>query len=356
MTTKISRSMLNVITSMLLMALLVACAEQTPPQQALDDLSQDDTAPLIDAPPPTLAPAGLPDNPLQFVFVPEDAEAATEYIDALEDAILEVSSVTVQITLARNNADALAALCATTPENVVVAFLDGFAWLAAEAQNCGDAVLRLQASNRPNAPIGEPVHILLNDSYRSTDLTLLQGRAFCRLAVDDALSWLVPNLIFRSEGINVATFDTIRNYPDYDTLLTALATGDCDGASLPQSLYRAYDTANDERIGQVRIARTTPTLPYGVLVYPSQIPLAARLSLTEGLLRLFVLARSTVTDPEATPDPLDPEATPEPQATPEDWFSAFFGERGVGRMSDNDFTELRAFIQQNRLNLDVLGQ
>jgi ABC-type phosphate/phosphonate transport system substrate-binding protein len=277
---------------------------------------------------PTLAPAGLPGNPLRFVVVPADAETASESKETLENAIVEASSVTVDVVLAANYADALSALCATTPQNVSVAFLDGLTWLAAEARNCGEPVLRLTEGDDDDA-ISDAVVILLNDEFGTTDLNVLPGRTFCRLGVDDVNSWLLPTLLFRANGIDAATFESIQDYEDADALLTAISDGDCAGGAFERSTYRAWQAEDDTRLDNTRLAVTSVDLPYGVLVYPAQIPLAARLSLTEGLLRFFVTAED-----------IEP----------------FFGEFGIGRFESDDFADLRTFIDELGLDLALLGQ
>ncbi|MBN8619589.1 MAG: hypothetical protein J0L63_11835, partial [Anaerolineae bacterium] len=86
----------------------------------------------------TAVPPGQESNPLQIVLRPfESLNTARAVLDDLEDAILNQSGITVNFELVNRDAEALAALCASSSGRTAAVWVGGVEYLAAEAMNCG---------------------------------------------------------------------------------------------------------------------------------------------------------------------------------------------------------------------------
>ncbi len=323
---------------------------------------------------PDVVNAGQPNNPLRMVIKPADPEFARLLEARLEDEILLASSVTVDIVLVERYADALAALCETGTPRLSVVWLDGLGYLAAQAQNCGEVVLRIRRDQR----LGEAGVVLLNATLGTGNVANLIDNTYCRLGFDDFYSWLLPSLLFRARNIDPARFEAIVDYDDTDALLTALARGDCAGAAVSQSRYNALVNGDDRRAAAIRIGESSIRFPHDVLMYPNAIPLAARLSLTEGLQALDtdLDADASTATPAATRTPdaegtAEPESTaeadmtatpqptsgaPAPAAMPTNLLAPFFGDGAlIVQAAPEDFSELAAFIEETGLDIKELG-
>lgn len=351
----------RVIAVLTVLLIVAACA--TGPQ-ATPTLVRLSPTPVSTALPgiATVVPAGLPDNPLRMALVPVDMAAARALKADLEQAILEATNVTIEILLMESTADLLAALCNTSAEQVSVAWLDGLGYAAARAQNCGEAVLRAQRGVDRGAVVGEAGQIILTRTLGTTSLDVLNGRTFCRLGYQDLYSWLLPTIIMRRANVNPASLGEIIDLPDLESLVAAVAQGDCAGAGVSVSALEQLDSPD---VAQVRISSTTPPLPYAILVYPYSIPLAARLSLTDGLVAFSEALAEELAALEATPEPTseataeaDTEATPEVTAEPEpvNLLAAFLPATDLVRVQPGDFTAFEQFLNQARFDFAVLGQ
>lgn len=286
-------------------------------------------------PVPTVIAPGVEENPIRMVLVPADSEALRDTddngLDALarfEAAVLEESGLIVDVVPVERPAEALAALCDSMPGRVTVAWLDGVAYRAAVARNCGTPELLVERG-RPRSNAAVPVVLVAERSLGLSRVGQIVGRSFCRLGVQDAESWLAPALAMRAAGVDpVAALTDVRDYADYDDLLDALVAGECDAASMTENRFeRLRDSVRDEL---AVIGRTAP-LPYGVLMYPVSLPLGERLRLTDALLALaFDAERSSLLDP-------------------------LLMQENLARVAPGDLEELTAFLDSTGLDFAQLG-
>ncbi len=299
----------------------------------------------------TAVPAGFPDNPIRMIIVPVDddlleqesilevteepnsllSSPLTQTEADLESAILDTSSVTIDVIPANRYADAISALCETRGADASVVWLDGLSYAVADAQNCGDPILITQREVGSRTQTGESGVIVVNRNLGSTNLTALNGRTFCRLGFDDFYSWLLPTLLFERANLDISTFEMIVDYEDTDALLEALSTDECDGAGVSDSTFDAFVEAEEELSADLRVAETSPEFPYAVLMYPLEVDLSIRLSLTDGLLELV-------------------NATDEGEL-----LNAFIGEGELVRVSREDFEALQTFLDEVGYDFAQLG-
>lgn len=277
----------------------------------------------------TAVPLGVPDNPLQMMIVPVAAEEAAAAETTLEETLLNTTGVTVDVVLVESYAQALAAVC-ESGGNAAAAWLDGMSYQAAIAQSCADPVLVVQRDTVGELRDGEGTQIIFSSALATTQINALMGRVFCRLGYDDLHSWLMPLLIFRQNNIETGDFEQIVDYDDLDQLVAAVESGECSATGASESVVLAR-TDEDGNTPFLSLDPTAP-IPFGVLLYPIEVQLGARLSLTDGLIALA--------EDEATAPLLQP----------------FLGQAALERFEPGQFEAFDLFIAELGLDFAQLGQ
>jgi hypothetical protein len=254
----------------------------------------------------TVVPAGAEANPLRLMIVPVDPAGAAALEAQLEQRILESASIFVDIVLVETYGEAVTALCDTTSEIQTAAWLNGMAYAAANARNCGDATIQLERDGSTNDPA-----LIVANAESTGSITSLRGSVFCRPNAGDFYGWLMPLLQLRLANVETSELVDIRDV-EADDLIAELRQGNCAAIGMSQS---AFDALRPATQAALRVVTTIDTVPYGVLMYPFQIPLGARLYLNDNLPTMET-ARVILT-PTPTPNPDAPAATAEPLATAE---------------------------------------
>lgn len=323
---------------------------------------------------PTPPPAGQPGNPVRMMLVPHDADAAAEFETGLEQAILDTTDVTVDLVFAATSAEAIAELCGSTDVEVAVAWLDAVGVNAAIAQNCGEPSIEVYATDSdPDTELDPSVAVLVLDArLGTTNVSALADRVFCRIAIDDLYSWLVPVILMRGAGLTETSPEAVIEYDSVTELLDAVSAGECAGAGVSAADYNAYMDSQENAVN-LRVAVETVPLGYRYLVTPLELPIAAGRALADSLPDLTGSEISMVSA-EATepPDADNPDAeataeataevTTEPEATeapdePEEGLSlvAFFGADGMRRLEPARLQTLSAFVENAGLDFTQLG-
>jgi ABC-type phosphate/phosphonate transport system substrate-binding protein len=279
---------------------------------------------------PTAVPPGAEDNPLRMVLRPAGPRTtANNAAGQLEEALLEEAGLAVELVLVDRYAEALAALCESTAGRVSVAWLDGLALGAAQAQGCGTPMVLVERGGR-DAQTGEVVQMVANSDLGVGEVAALEGTTFCRVSYTDPYTWLIPSLLLQSGGVRpLYDLEAVNDYEDTTALLEAVASGECDAAGLAQTDFEA-DADADVRDG-VTVLAETPPFPYDVLFYPLEAPLGVRIALNDALLAIAEdPARSQMLE-----DLLDID--------------------GLRRVETGDFDDLNAFLERTGLDLGALG-
>jgi ABC-type phosphate/phosphonate transport system substrate-binding protein len=307
---------------------------------------------------------------LALVFpmdVSEDTDTA-----ALAGEIRRRSDLVVDVRTVDTGSTALDAACEPAEDSIPAAvWLDGLSYAVAAARACGQPVLQVgrvsldeeidesdaleatveaedasddeteiiatdeaDGTAEPSGDIpdniftGLPGVIVVNSDLDAADLTAINENTYCRTDVEDMYSWLLPLMMFRAEGIDL-TSSTIAVVDIEDgtaeALLQAVADGQCTMAGLSQA-----DAANLPE--NVEILRTLPSIPFGVLVMPSELDAATRDAVIEALVTMAEDAEvSGLLTPSLRQERLLPATT-------------------------EDFAELNNFIASTGLNLAALDQ
>lgn len=290
------RSLSRLLLAMLVIALVSACRRQV--AEALPTAQPTFTATPRSTPLPSIAttvPPGQENNPIQMVVRPiGDLTEVRDALSDLEAAILENAQLSVQIELVEREAQAVAALCNSTPENPVMAWVAGVALLAVQAENCGQPLLQVAQGRGSAATTGAASSIVVRrglDSFETLD-----GRTFCRINYADSTSWLIPSLMLRANGLDLVTdLRAINDYPSTPELVKAVSSGQCDAAGIPENAMETFADELQSVEARVSILATSIEFPYNVLMLPRDIPLGAQTTLQTVLVRL---ARDRVTGPQ----------------------------------------------------------
>lgn len=328
-----------------------------------------------------IAPTDVPVEPdLIMVIVPAQPLADVAVLTQLEDAISQETGLIVAIETENEIGDALRRLC----NGEAVVWLDGFTYAAARAQNCGTPALLIgrrnltqqsliaeqwgldfsEAESTPEAEsddaitviptdeitltpeatpeenvipadvfTGMPGVIVVDSQFGATGLSVIQGRTFCRLGIDDLYSWLVPVTVLGAA--NIDPFGAQVSAIDRDSLneiIEAIEAQDCVMTGLPQA---AYDALSEDQRDAVTVITTTPALPYGIMMYPAAVNEATRDTISAALLTI-------ANDPE-TADQVRP---------------LFAHDAILPIQAENenaDLADFEAFIASTRLDFGTLG-
>jgi ABC-type phosphate/phosphonate transport system substrate-binding protein len=316
----------------LLMVLLTSCRRQQAAQQP--SVREVNTPTPISTPLPaipTLVPVGQSeDSPLQMVIRPFEPVAAARNVAArFQSALEDMSGLFVEVVLVERTAEALAALCDSSSGQVSVAWLDGIGYMAATAQNCGQPALQVERGRGRDATIGQAGQLIANRDLGISAVSQLSGDNFCRLGYEDFYSWLVPSLLLEANGVNsLSDLDTIMDYEELPELLQAVADGDCDATAIPEG---ALDEESDEVRDEIDVVETTVPFPHAILMYPIEVSLGTRLTLTDALVAM---------------------AQDDDNA---DLMRTFLGQDALERADADDYIEFRNFMNSTGLNFAQLG-
>ncbi|HVU11899.1 MAG TPA: PhnD/SsuA/transferrin family substrate-binding protein [Phototrophicaceae bacterium] len=303
-------------------------------------------------PVPTAIPVGATANPLHIVFVrpsssaslgvsatespddsateapastPEPAESVDSAVTDLQKALTTATKLAIKVDLVNSDAEALAALCASPQGTITAAWLNGLAYAAAYAQQCGSALLQVE---RASHSTGDQARIVVKSSAKFTAVGDLSGATFCRLGYTDLYSWIIPALMLKSGGVADSDLKSITDYSDPAKLLADVAGGKCDAAGIAGSQFDQIATS-DERSG-LRTLQQSVTIPYAVLVMPDQVPLGQQKQLSDALVKIAEGTQSAMIEPLLDQDKLD-------------------------AISDSGLGQLRSFIASAGLDLAQAG-
>lgn len=256
-------------------------------QPTLSPTPRSTSLPPIDTP----VAVGSADNAVRMVFVLRDSvrseRAIDEAMDELEAALLEESGLSVQVERMETDAQAVAALCGSLDGTVTVAWLNGIAYSAAHAQNCGESALQAERGGSTT----ERAILVANADSGIASVADLANANFCRVSAADFYSWLMPSILMALEAFDPAELRTITDYEDVPALLDAVAAGDCDAAGVSE---RDFETLSNREV--IALAGGVE-VPISVLTYPGAFPLGQRQQLTDALIAIGNGSRAALLEP-----------------------------------------------------------
>jgi ABC-type phosphate/phosphonate transport system substrate-binding protein len=313
-----------------MLALLVAACRQVEvqgPQVAATATATPRSTPLPAV--ATEVPPGTEANPIRMLVNP-DGVVTDAQVAAFEEALREQSALVVEVVVVDRYAEALAALCDSSPTNVAVAWLDGISLQAAVAQNCGQPIMQVERGPRSSRSSGESGQIITSQTLSLSSISALASRTFCRLAADDYYSWLVPALMLRAGGVDpVNNLEAVVDYNSRNALIQAVIDGECDATGISES---DFDGLRAVQKDELRTVETTPPLPYAVLMYPLSLPLGERIRLDNALLGMVLEA-----DGSEAMEPL-------------------LRQSGLARIEEDDLENLFEFLNSTGLDFAQMGQ
>lgn len=240
-------------------------------------------------PVPTAIPVGAQNNPILMVFANPGGTTTqsrvTSAAEALAESLSEETGLTIEVSVLDTPADAVAALCDSGRSQIAVAWLNGLAYAAAHAANCGDPALQVERGTGRNARTGEGVRLIANSETEAATIANLAGLSFCRVGYTDFYTWIVPSMMLRAAGVDpVAELGSVTDVDDSAAVVEAVNAGDCDAAGLSVTDYE--DFADGDAGENINTVGQPVTIPYAILTYPPELPLGVRWTLTDSLLAI----------------------------------------------------------------------
>jgi len=228
---------------------------------------------------PTIAP-GAVDNPIRLLVIGDpQAEHQTDAARDLGEALTASSGLSVTIELVGSTAEAVAALCTGFAQQPTAAWLDGLGYAA--ARTCGTPALWIERETDNDESPFLIAQLVIPQENDSTEAAELAGVDFCRIGLTDYTTWRVPLLLLHAGGLDPAQLGTVRDLPNLEAVLEAVAAGEC-AAGMATADYE--ELARGDLRTDTRLLSTQAEVPHGVLMYAPEVPLGARLTLNEALL------------------------------------------------------------------------
>lgn len=238
-------------------------------------------------PAPTAVAVGAEDNPIRMLLRPSGSlSAASSSASTLEEILEEETGLAFDVETVSNPADLLNGLCDSSLGQVSVAWVDGVTYQAVRARECGEPMLQIEREGDDDPLTGEVVLFLTRAEDGVAALADLSGdRIFCRVSATDLYSWVVPSMYLQANGVRPT--DGLSSVIEFETpaaLVEALLNDQCDVIALAQSDYERVVSRN-ERDEFETLAETLP-VPFGILVYPEELPLGGQQALAGALFDL----------------------------------------------------------------------
>lgn len=277
------RQLCYICTIFWLLAVTTACQPAISESLTLSLTPRSTPLPVV----PTPALPGQRSIPLQIVMVPYSGidEAQPVVVD-LVSAIKTETGLVVEFRLVEQMSQALSALCNSGSSVGVAAWLDGLAYSIARSLGCGQPVLQVERGRGVGANTGVASSIIARKSLSINDLLELVGRRFCRINQADSLSWLVPSILMKKEGLSVTELRTVSDFDDTESLITAVVRGDCDAAGVPSDALDQFAEQFGDEYEKIAVVATSPVIPYSVLVVADDLPLSIQEGFGDALQRL----------------------------------------------------------------------
>ncbi len=272
---------------------------------------------------------GDPANPIQIAVRPAESDIAPDAVENLEADLLARTAYTVNIITVDSEADAIQLMCDSFSGPVTAAWLSGIGYWTARSRSCGQPLLWIERGSGSNAASGETVVIVARQGGAVTSLNALRGRSFCRISSADLTSWIVPSLMLGASDVDVVRdLKSVRDYPDHDALLAAVASGGCDAAAVPTAALEAADSADRERF--IELA-TSESIPYLLLVVPIQVTLGVRDTLGAALMDIAADRQTAAL------------------------LRPFLGQNRLQPIASDDLTAFESFMTRSGLDFSLLG-
>lgn len=238
---------------------------------------------------PTPISPGHPVNPLQIVFVVDNIETTGANASQVVGQLQAQSGLALNAVLALTTAQAVEQLCNIDGDGVYSAvWIHPLAATIAEIRNCGQ--IALQGVLGDSA--GMPGQIIATSGLSTLTAESLGGKRFCRLALDDFYSWVLPSLVMQVRGLDSTTLSEVENQSDWSALVSSVNSGLCDFAGVPAN-YKMDATLSS--LGQnTGLVAESPAMPFGMLVYPPQLFAQDQQKLTAAFLQLYGNANASV--------------------------------------------------------------
>ncbi|MFZ4828570.1 MAG: PhnD/SsuA/transferrin family substrate-binding protein [Phototrophicaceae bacterium] len=290
---------------------------------------------------PTPISPGNPANPLQLIFVVDNIETAGVNASQVAERLQSQSGVALNVVLSPTTAQAVEQLCNLDGDNVHSAiWVHALAATIAEIRNCG----RIALQGVLGDSAGMPGQIIATAGLSTLDV---EGKRFCRLALDDFYSWVLPSMVMQVRGVDSSTLIEVENQSDWSALVSSVNSGLCDFAGVPAN-YKMDSTLSNFGRNTVLVAES-PAMPFGMLVYPPQLLPQEQQKLTAAFLQGYGNANASV----SVLPPFDIVNT---LASDRGAFYQLTGADSVQLADESQLMTLRDYVLSSGLDFRAIGE
>ncbi len=218
-------------------------------------------------PSPTITPPlGESGNPITIALAPGSVKLTELDLLGIAAVINEETGANVQLVQTESYADAGQMLCAQEAE---AAILDTSTYLYIHAAGCAEAFF-ISRSNRSNSTNGQ---ILAGSASGVNSLDDMVGHTFCRLSDRDLVSWLIPNAMLCSMGLDpLRDLEAIHDLPDAGEIVQSIYTGQCAAGVVDPEVFQDFQSALEEVKDGVSIIGQTLPIPYENVSFLPNLP------------------------------------------------------------------------------------
>jgi phosphonate transport system substrate-binding protein len=278
---KNSKKFLIVLSLVVISAMVfAACAPAAEPEPApVEEEVMEEVVEEVDP----WADLGTEENPIIFVAVPSgEQERVLSGFSKVADLVYKQTGIVMEPFVASSYAAAIEAMCAE-PAQAHMGALATFSYILASEKGCAETAL---VSTRYGSAFYNGQFLVRADSGLEK-LEDLAGTDMCRPYPLSASGDIVPGIMLKEAGVDVAGMNQIIDTGSHEATAVAVFNGECDwGATYIDARTREeenHPTIMDETI----VIAVEPDIPNDGIQFVTDFPIAQKSKLIKALLDLF---------------------------------------------------------------------
>jgi ABC-type phosphate/phosphonate transport system substrate-binding protein len=233
----------------------------------------------------------------------------------LADALNAESDLVVDVTIAKNYAEVLSAICTN---KAYVVSLSGLGYLSASAQGCAEAIYITEIDGKTSSQ-GELITAVGRNIF---SVQGIKGYRFCRPNARSVNSWIVPAVAIQAAGLDpLRDLYSVTDTETDEGVLKALVELRCDAGAMALGVEKTSD--HPERF---IVLQELPPVPNETIAISSRLEPGIK----EQVLKLLENHRDDLVK--------------------------LMGAEALSVGGDSDYADLRALFEEANFDLTTLGQ
>jgi phosphonate transport system substrate-binding protein len=223
--------------------------------------------------PPTAIPVlGEAGKPILLALVPGISGFPADTIEWIIGILGEHAGVEVEMVTARDYAEVVGLLC---DGDAHIGVLDTSSYIEASELGCAEAALIAMKDGSPTQQGQIVVHQNSGLEYSSvwTQLSNLEGEAFCRPNHETLIGWVLPSWHLQAAEIDpLTTFAQIIDTGGDKEVIEAIHNGDCVLGSTYADARDAAQSSIPGVMEEITVIAHTAPVPYENISFSPQVP------------------------------------------------------------------------------------